>query len=339
MAVDLTHAVRLASGPLLALAALAALLVAPGAWAFCRTTTCDLEAPKDHPPSPECATNTKVGSCSTKGQPLFWPSGCLWFGTETHGSEKLHISSAELHDAVKQAFDAWASVDCGGGRHPSFAVADTDELYGAAECGIPKYNGRAANASVWMFSDTQWNDDDPVNAIALTHVTADLATGEIYDADVELNSFGQEIAVSPVASAQPKLLTVVTHEVGHYLGLAHSDDSTAVMAPYYSSSHVDIGNDDRAGICAIYPPSGAPTCGEPEPLFGFSRYCTGANPSTTPETVVHPGSGGCSVTTASPFASRHGSVVALLALGVTTLRRRGRARAARHFGVPQSAHS
>jgi hypothetical protein len=131
----------------------------------------------------------------------------------------------------------------------------------------------------------------------------------------------------------------VTHEAGHYLGLAHSNDPTSVMSQFYSSAHAELADDDRAGICAAYPQAGAPTCGEPEPLFGFSRYCGGANPTTAPETVLHPGSGGCSVALASGSPSPACWLVAALVGGATARRRRGGARAARHFGVPQSAHS
>ena len=49
------------------------------------------------------------------------------------------------------------------------------------------------------------------------------------------------------------LVTVAAHEIGHALGLAHSGDATALMAPYYNGSHRFLSTDDIAGIQLIYP--------------------------------------------------------------------------------------
>lgn len=266
-------------GSLLAAAlSLGVMLLTETAGAFCRSTTCDLKLPPGA--APECAQNTIVNLCSTQGMPLVWPDGCVWFGIEASGSPKLGISKDQLHDVVKAAFAAWTAVDCGGGQHPSLAVADTDELYGSIECATPEFNPKAANANVWLFSDSEWTHPES-EAFAITLSTVNIVTGEVYDADVLLNSFGENMAVEPRGD-QAKLLNVVTHEVGHYLGLGHSTDPTAMMYGYYSPQRAKLSDDDRDGICAAYPPTRGGACAEPEPQFGFSRYCGGVSPSTLP---------------------------------------------------------
>ena len=48
------------------------------------------------------------------------------------------------------------------------------------------------------------------------------------------------------------LLTVAAHEIGHNLGLDHSNDPNALMFPSYSGPHRFLGNDDIAGVQSLY---------------------------------------------------------------------------------------
>jgi MYXO-CTERM domain-containing protein len=131
-----------------------------------------------------------------------------------------------------------------------------------------------------------WDADDPSHAsdrvIALTTVSYVAGTGEIVDADMELNAWNGSgpsppgfyfTCVDPPAPAcllgspgqdnciATDVQNVVTHEAGHVLGLAHSSDPTATM--YASSNQGEttkrtLAQDDVDGVCAIYP-FGAPT--------------------------------------------------------------------------------
>lgn len=48
------------------------------------------------------------------------------------------------------------------------------------------------------------------------------------------------------------LLTVAAHEIGHNLGLDHSNDPNALMYPSYSGPHRFLGQDDIAGVQSLY---------------------------------------------------------------------------------------
>ena len=54
------------------------------------------------------------------------------------------------------------------------------------------------------------------------------------------------------------LLTVAAHEIGHTLGLAHSNDPDALMFPSYSGPRRFLGDDDIAGVQSLYGVASAP---------------------------------------------------------------------------------
>ncbi len=57
----------------------------------------------------------------------------------------------------------------------------------------------------------------------------------------------------PVPSGQPiDLVTVAAHEIGHALGLGHSNVTCALMNPFYTGSHRYLSQDDVDGVQSIY---------------------------------------------------------------------------------------
>lgn len=65
---------------------------------------------------------------------------------------------------------------------------------------------------------------------------------------VNLNS---ECLLNPTGT---NLLQVAIHELGHSLGLSHSDVEASIMAPFYSSynPNIKLHSDDIAGIRRLY---------------------------------------------------------------------------------------
>jgi MYXO-CTERM domain-containing protein len=283
------------------------------AGAFCRTTTCDVDTAKEN-----CTWD--ADGCATAGEFLFWPDSCAWFGVQQDGSPKRHITYATAHAAIANAFGKWGKANCGNG-HPSFAIDDTDGICGPVVCNKHEFDQKTANASVWMFRDDGWPYVGATTTIALTTLSVQVTTGRILDADVEINSFGTDITTSET-NVVADLDSIVTHESGHYLGLAHSPDAASTMYASYSPASVSIRSlspDDEAAICAAYPASKPqPMSCVPEPRYGYSKYCKGVNPCTLPEQQV---TKGCTVALGAPAGSG-AAAATLLVVGLAARRRR-----------------
>ncbi len=61
------------------------------------------------------------------------------------------------------------------------------------------------------------------------------------------------------------LVTVAAHEIGHVLGLDHSDDPDALMYPSYFGPRRFLGDDDIAGVQSLYGPRETPVEPPAEP--------------------------------------------------------------------------
>jgi hypothetical protein len=150
----------------------------------------------------------------------------------------------------------------------------------------------------------------------LTLVSFSPKTGEIYDVDVELNSKMRTFRLE-TTGAGDDLVSVVQHESGHFLGLAHSNMALATMWANYSGN-VDmrtLDTDDIAGVCAIYPPVATKDAAcDPVPRHGFSTKCTGSD------------SGGCSASCSigKGVDDRNPAGLLVLALGTLLVRRGAR---------------
>jgi hypothetical protein len=272
--------------------------------AFCRTTTEPI--PADFVPG---------GECWAGGHPLYWANACVGYNLQQDASRQVSVEDASL--AIAAAFAKWTGTACptdGTGR--SRTSIDVRDM-GPVDCGLVQYNQDQGNQHVIVFRDESWPHSDTNNTLALTTVTFNPDTGEIYDADMEINTHDQRVAVKdPIPGDGYDFASIVTHETGHFLGLAHSSDRHATMFTRYTPGAVAMRNlaaDDIAGICTIYNPDGnrvtsdgpvAALACDPTPRHGFSTQCgTPQKKSCIPSMAI----GG---------ASAPGTSASLLVLGV-----------------------
>lgn len=214
------------------------------------------------------------GACWTSGDAgsfvdLAWPARSR-IPYSLVSSASVQVSLADATAAAHLAFSAWAGSTqpdagpmCSGGQ-PNVETYDNgpvDPSVAATDCGLnPCADTVHDTLHLIVFRDTSWSGTDAVNTLALTVVTYGVHSGTIYDADTEINTYQHMVTTEepPPPSGYPAntydLQSILTHEAGHFLGLAHSTDTSAVMYAYYHPGSVNLTSDDVAGICTIYPP-------------------------------------------------------------------------------------
>jgi hypothetical protein len=232
-------------------------------WGFCRTTTSGRQPAFDQ--------------CATEGVALRWSSSCAALSLDTTtlppGWTRIQLD-AELQRGV----DRWNVVQCGSAPYadggsdadsPRFALVRT------IDCADGARFTRGQRHSNTISFRAEWADSEsfPPGVIAATLVSYDVNTGEILDADIAFNLASARNPEGFVFVTEPSsdpaardFAAVYTHELGHVLGLAHSDDHSALMFASYDrvSPRRELRDDDRRAACAVYPAgSGSALC---EPL-------------------------------------------------------------------------
>jgi hypothetical protein len=213
-------------------------------YGYCRTNACELDrSMRDIYNQTTCQRDEN--GCVIERASTTWPSPCLEYVVQDQGSTVAQLGADQVQRMVQAAFDVWRSAQCPGGGTPGFIAT----FQGFASCNQRETlcGGFAANMNTIMFHDQDWPHDPAT--LAVTTPAGSSRTGELVDADMELNANAADYK-------REEGFIVLTHEIGHFLGLTHSSNPDALMYYAYQSLPLDnlLSPDDIAGICEIFPP-------------------------------------------------------------------------------------
>lgn len=245
------------------------------------------------------------------GPSLVWTSrevGWVLAGATTDGIDRPDTTQAE----IVAGFEMWNSQTC------SDLTLRFEGIEGDAKAGFIQ---GGANSNAVVFVPSGWLYDAAV--IAVTTSAFDTRTGEIFDADIELNDTHFDFLVAEdgcrKSDGSMDLRNTVTHEAGHFIGLDHppvqaryADATMFASAPACEVQKQTLASDDIEGLCDIYP-ANAPThqCFPPEgPSFLVVDHDDGF--------------GGCRHVTSRPQPVLH--LLMLLVISAVARRRGGSAR-------------
>ncbi|MGZ3416602.1 MAG: matrixin family metalloprotease [Polyangiales bacterium] len=236
---------------------LAVIFVSRSAAAYCLTTT--VNEPRDYEPT--------VTGCWKQGVTLAWPASPIGVRVDARASRKVSLEVTQR--VVTESFAKWSDVICEPpATHATFEVHDFGPtLIDISDCTTgPCVRDRLAGAGSILYRDNGWPYDDGPSTYALTTLTYGTTSGHVYGAFLEINTADHDfVERGPAPGGAAALDYVITHESGHFLGLAHSDTVDAIMfSRYRNDGDASLRADDRAAICATRPAAddpGRPGCG------------------------------------------------------------------------------
>ena len=266
-----------ATARLTVLVTLAAVLTIPSTvWGFEQTKTC---------------TESGLYACDPGEAPqrLHWKGRCVRYRLNEDGTDNFKGSSdqgsdiKELRRAVWQSFEAWNQVGCSDMKVVDGGLTSNNET---------TYRGGNSeeNMNLVAWRNQGWESVASARAFALTSVTFNPNTGVIADADIDVNTeyYTWSATKEPEAN-HVDLRNTMTHEVGHFIGLDHTEIREATMyatAPVGEIAKRSLHQDDIDGLCFIYPSTDGSSveCESDEDFAENENFSPGG------------GGGGCSVT-------------------------------------------
>lgn len=152
----------------------------------------------------------------------------------------------EVENTIIDAFDTWVDM------------ADLPLRFSFVRgiCDTPGYRKGEANLNCIMVLDDYWDEGSDPGATAV--VSHGAWSGHIMDADIVFN-LDLVSNIDELGAKMDRVRNVALHEVGHVLGLSHTDVNQASMFPLMDNSMegtVELHDDDIEGALSLYEGSG-----------------------------------------------------------------------------------
>ncbi len=155
---------------------------------------------------------------------------------------------ADIVLSTTLAFTQWRVMNCGDGQ-PAWWIAERGDDFGSPQGTAAVKNNDLNNNVIWQ---TTGNWIHGSNELGLTTTSYYVNSPWLIDADLEMNN---SFAWGEDEANKFDPLTVLLHEAGHFAGLNHTANGSAVM---FATTNIgqkkhDLTVHDISDICTVYP--------------------------------------------------------------------------------------
>jgi MYXO-CTERM domain-containing protein len=185
-----------------------------------------------------------------------WRSLPVPYKVDLNSSQELGRETTR--QVVEASFAAWGQPACS-----AFRATFAGEVSGAVA--NPNDN---QNYLLWRYSS--WGRElggSGTIGVTLPVWYTGSGGGTMVDADIQFNGVDYNWTTNPRSWGDVDAQSIVTHEIGHLLGLNHSSDPSATMYFSYQggTSGRTLAADDVSGVCFIYPTNQQAQCSGTQP--------------------------------------------------------------------------
>lgn len=214
-----------------------------------------------------CSSNPALAWKQLKSEktqkPLSWHKMPIQYAIDSKGlgeyfknNPKLGAPGSEFA-AIELSFKIWGGVFCPSGGQVGLTLQSLG-LVAGKEVGVDvNCNNCNVNLVKFITDKQKWTRSTTELAAAI-RTSRDLS-GQIFDTDIVINAAHFQLSTQTTTPENVKwdIQNAVTHEVGHMLGLDHSNVPQATMYAQVREKVTSmriLHSDDVQGICTIYPP-------------------------------------------------------------------------------------
>ena len=166
------------------------------------------------------------------------------------------VDGRRWHDYTLTYYFSSGTSDITGSQEEE-AIRDALELWSnSTDFTFSEINSQSNADIVILWANGSHGDGNPFDGVGgvLAHAFFPPPNGGSYAGDMHFDDDETWTKHQRSNNSQPRdLVTVAAHELGHSLGLGHSQVGNALMYPYYDGSHRYLAQDDIDGINSIYP--------------------------------------------------------------------------------------
>jgi hypothetical protein len=250
--------------------------------------------------------------------PFFWDQETIPITAYTNDFTQTSMTVDQVTNAVMQAAAQWSASTNPCTYLQLVAASSTAPTPLAVDDG---HNSLIFRSSMWchVAADGKCDIEYDSSALALTTDTANKVSGQIYDADIEINALiyqWADVVMDPNLAGDMDLQNALTHEMGHLIGLDHTcfnaltsrngvrpDDNTGMPIPDCSTASADVqattmfpsanpgdiekrtlAPDDQNALCTIYNVNNPPP--PPSNVHGGCIRCATAGGETDLGTLL-----------------------------------------------------